>query len=101
MGELYHSREFSGFFSFVLSGLGIQRGYRTFPPGSLFGVMAALLELSEFLGPRCTSPLVKEERQDLWIETLIRGLTDVARNVPEARVAVYQLLADLCFAERR
>ena len=67
----------------------------------VFGVMAALLEVSEFVGPRCASPLVKEERQDLWIETLIRGLTDVARNVPEARVAVYQLLADLCFAERR
>jgi hypothetical protein len=36
-----------------------------------------------------------EERQDLWIEKLIRGLIAVARNVPQARVALYQLIRDL------
>ena len=37
-----------------------------------------------------------DERQDLWIEKMIRGLIVVARNVPQARVALYQLIRDLC-----
>lgn len=37
----------------------------------------------------------KEERQDAWIEKLVRGLTAVARDVPQARDALYQLLVEL------
>ena len=65
--------------------------------------MCSLLIDSPFAGRRSKGAPKKkfEERQDLWIEKLIRGLIVVARNVPQARVALYQLLADLCAQESR
>ncbi len=59
--------------------------------------MYSLMLDSPFAGRRrMAAPKKKtEERQDLWIEKLIRGLIAVARNVPQARVALYQLIRDL------
>lgn len=64
--------------------------------------MAALIDEFKFgvlRGPEAQKK--KEERQDVWIEKLIRGLTVVARDVPQARGALYQLLAGLCIEARR
>ena len=64
--------------------------------------MSALIDDFKFgvlRGPEAQKK--KEERQDAWIEKLIRGLTVVARDVPQARDALYQLLAGLCIEARR
>ena len=65
--------------------------------------MYSLMMDSPFAGRRSAGAPKKnlDERQDLWIEKMIRGLIVVARNVPQARVDLYQLLADLCAQERR
>jgi hypothetical protein len=64
--------------------------------------MAFLIDVPQYGALRSTGGQMKEEeRQDLWIEKLIRGLTDVARNVPLARDPLYQLIADLSVEERR
>ena len=59
--------------------------------------MCCLLFDSPFVRPRSKRAPEKkiETRQDLWIEKMIRGLIAVARNVPQARVALYQLIRDL------
>ncbi len=72
----------------------------------LVGCWASMFSLmidSPFVGDRRTAAQEKktEERQDLWIETLIHGLIVVARNVPQARVALYQLIHRLCVEIRR
>lgn len=69
--------------------------------------MCSLMIDSPFVGPRSKvapelAPKKKiEKRQDLWIEKMIRGLIAVARKVPQARVALYQLIHSLCPNIRR
>lgn len=57
--------------------------------------MAVVIRRFPFGVSRGPGAQKKEERQDAWIEKLVRGLTAVARDVPQARNALYQLLVEL------
>jgi hypothetical protein len=86
--------------SFGLCFVGVGAWWGSIACLGLVGCWACMYSLmldSPFAGRRrMAAPKKKtEERQDLWIEKLIRGLIAVARNVPQARVALYQLIRDL------
>jgi hypothetical protein len=62
-------------------------------------MITALVVESRFVRPCRIEPEPKDQREELWIPLLIEGLTAVARKVPEARAALYELLGRLYFAE--
>lgn len=81
---------------FVLLGLAVGGVFCWFGLCSVLGCMVDLFSVVPIGASRGTGAQKNEARNDPWLEKLIRGLTVVAREVPEARVRLYQLLAALC-----